>query len=116
MASIACEGDVQATPGSTPFPPAVSGAWSAGTVQYTSYSNHTVQGDAVIWQALCTFNFSGTGPPPAAAPVAGVSAVTLTAKSEKYLPANKVLVNGDSIQDVYGNTLKVSSARTLDCS
>lgn len=106
---VAVEGDVQATPGAVPYPPAVSGAWSPGNVEYQTHSNLESGGKAVIYEASCTFTFVGADPN--GAPVNGDESVTLTAKSTTLMNgADNVLVTGDTEVGAYGNTLMVSAS------
>ena len=110
MSNIAVEGDVIAIPGTTPYPPAVSGAWIPGPVTHTSYSKVSVNGISVIYEASCTFTFTGVGPPPppTGTPVSGTEDVTLSAGDT---PVNgsqsSVLLDGDSETGTYGNQLQV---------
>jgi len=58
--NVAVEGDVQATAGTTPYPPADKGTWTAGTITYSSYNKLKVAVKPIIYQAECTFTFDGT--------------------------------------------------------
>jgi hypothetical protein len=92
-----------------PYPPAASGAWVAGAVTYAGYSSVQVNGRVVIYEARCTFLFSGaTG---GGTPVSGSEEVTLLAGPT---PVNRdqhsVLVDGDSQTGIYGNQLLVIAA------
>lgn len=108
---VAKSGDVTATAGSAPFKPATEGKWTPGPVTYKTYSNLSISGTKVIYEAECTFSFAGTTAPPASAPVAGSSTVKLTAGTTLLQKgANNVLKDGDLSQDSYGNTLKVSAS------
>lgn len=113
--SVAVEDEVIATPGTAPFTGAESGTWTAGPVSYRSYGSLTVGGINVIYEASCTFNFSGASSSGAA--VIGSETVTLTAGST-LLQKNEsgVLVNGDSATGTYGNELKVQSSGPLKTS
>lgn len=110
--SVAVEGEVTATPGLIPFPPAVSGAWTPGNVSYQKYEGLTVKKVPVIHQARCTFTFSGaTGN---GAPVSGSETVTLVAKSTQLQNGQAyVLLNGDTQVGVYGNTLTAIASGPL---
>jgi hypothetical protein len=108
MPNIAVEGDVIAIPGTTFYPPAVSGAWVPGPVTYSSYSSVSVNGVSVIYEAKCTFTFTGVGPPPPSAPVSGTEDVTLSAGDTSVNGAqSSVLLDGDSETGTYGNQLQV---------
>ncbi|RUN74795.1 hypothetical protein EJC47_19765 [Sphingomonas sp. TF3] len=109
---VAVEGDVSPSPGTTPYSPAVSGAWSPGAVTYTKYDKLTVGGAKTVWQAKCTFSFAGSDANGVA--VAGTSNLTLTAGSTKLQGgSSNVLLNGDTANDSYGNTLTVNAAGKL---
>ncbi len=110
--SVAVEGDVTATPGTTPFTGADSGTWTAGTVTYLSYAKLTVNGIKVIWQAQCAFTFSGASSSGTA--VTGAETVTLTANTTILQKGiSNVLVNGDTATGNYGNELKAQSSGPL---
>lgn len=108
MANIAVEGDVNAIPGTIPYAPAVSGAWVQGPISYMSYAKLKVNGRNVIYEARCTFTFTGVGPPPTSAPVSGSENVTLSAASTAVNGGqSSVLLHGDSKIGTYGNQLQV---------
>jgi hypothetical protein len=108
MTKIAVDGDVIAIPGTIPYTGAASGVWVPGSVTYSSYSSVKVGGSAVIYEAKCTFSFTGVSPSPANAPVSGTEDVTLTAGStEVNKGQNSVLLDGDSKTGNYGNQLQV---------
>jgi uncharacterized Zn-binding protein involved in type VI secretion len=108
MSNIALDGDVIAIPGTVPYPPAVSGAWIPGPVIYTSYPNVKSNGRPVIYEARCTFTFTGVGPAPANNPVSGTEDVTLQASSTSVNDGqSSVLLDGDSETGSYGNQLQV---------
>ncbi|WOP18902.1 hypothetical protein [Raineyella sp. LH-20] len=108
--SVAREGDVTATVGQLPYSGATSGTWTAGTVASTTASASS-DGAAVVVGASCTFSFNGTN---GQSPVTGTSTVTLS-PGPRVLTIGGVapLVDGDSQQDAYGNTLRVGSTATL---
>ena len=109
--SVATEGDVTATAGTTMYSPATSGSWTAGSVTYTSYAKLNSGGAKVIHKAECTFSFSGSTGNTA---VTGQETVSLEAGSTLLQKeASKVLVDGDSKTDKYGNKLQVSSSEKL---
>ena len=109
---VAVEGDVQAIPGTTPYSGAANGTWTAMPVQYVSYSQLTVSGKAVIYEAKCRFLFSGANP--SGAPVVGQEEVKLAAQTTKLQGSlSQVLVTGDSANGQYGNQLKVNAANKL---
>jgi hypothetical protein len=106
MPNIAVEGDVIAIPGTTPYPPAASGAWIPGSVSYSSYSKVSVNGVSVIYEARCTFSFTGVDP--SGSPVSGTEDVTLSASSTSVNASqSSVLLDGDSKSGTYGNQLQV---------
>ncbi|MEQ9498480.1 MAG: hypothetical protein RIT81_16515 [Deltaproteobacteria bacterium] len=106
MPKVAVEGDVTATAGSAPYPPAVTGAWSPTPVNYTSYPKFSVDSTSVIHTATCLFVFSGADS--SGSPVAGTETVTLTASTTKWQGSlANVLVHGDSAIGSFGNKLEV---------
>lgn len=113
---VGVEGDVQATPSSTPPETASGGSWSAGSISYKTYSQLKVGGTPVIHEASCTFTYSG-GTQKADSSKAHqtvTSTVTLTATTKLTQHGlDDVLVNGDSEQDSYGNQLAVQAAGVL---
>lgn len=116
--SVAVEGNVLATPGTTPYPPADKGSWTAGKVTPYPYEKLKVGGKKVIYKAQCTFTFTGTqtipGTPPTQKDVSGKETVTLEAKLTKLQGGqSKVLVNGDNAQGTYANKLQVQATNKL---
>lgn len=108
MPNIAVEGDVITIPGTTPYPPAVSGAWVPGPVIYSSYPKVSVNGVGVIYEARCTFTFAGVGPPPPSSPVSGTEDVVLSAGDTAVNGSqSSALLDGDSKAGNYGNQLQV---------
>ena len=106
MSNIAVEGDVIAIPGTTPYPPAVSGAWIPGSVIYSSYSKVKINGRVVIYEAKCTFTFTGVDSSPA--PVSGTEDVTLSASNTNVNNGqNSVLLDSESKTGNYGTQLQV---------
>lgn len=104
---VAVEGDVKATPGTTPFPPADSGAWAAGPVVDTPRPKLASGGKKALSQSMCTFTFTGTQSTPGGpVPVSGTEVVTLAAKKTKLTAGGNVLLDGDNQQGVYGNKLQ----------
>ena len=109
---VAVEGDVQAIAGTMFYSGAANGAWTAESVQYTSYSKLTVSGKAVIYEATCKFRFSGANASGAA--VTGEEEVKLTAQTTKLQGSlSKVLVTDDFANGKYGNQLKVNATNKL---
>ena len=110
--SVAVEGDVKATAGAKFFEPATSGAWTAASVIHQTYSKLKVNGKPVIYEASCTFNFSGTAPN--GATVTTAVPVTLSAQPTKLQKGAKhVLRDGDQASDIWGNKLEVSTSNKL---
>jgi hypothetical protein len=104
VANVARQGDVSATPGTTPFTGATSGTWTAGTIGDTPYDKVVSGGAKAISEARCTFSFSGANA--SGSPVTGSETVTLSAKQTKLQKgASGVLVDGDSATGTFGNTL-----------
>jgi hypothetical protein len=103
---VAVTAEVTATPGTVLLEGAKSGSWTAGPIDYTSYSKLKVGGRSAIHQATCTFTFAGDA--------SGTDVVTLTAQPKKTQRGHSsVLVDGDSKTSKYGNQLKVSAAGKL---
>ncbi|MEB3180877.1 MAG: hypothetical protein VKL59_17875 [Nostocaceae cyanobacterium] len=115
--NVAVIDDVKAIPGTVPYPPADKVvSWTPGEVSYTSYTKLTVNGKQVISEAKCTFSFNGSQTLPTGVqnPVTGTETVTLVAKPTKLQGGlSQVLVQGDSQQSVYGNTLQVVATNKL---
>jgi hypothetical protein len=110
--SVACQGDVSATPGTVPFTGAQSGTWTAGEITTTPHPILRVDGAAVISKASCTFTFTGTNS--SGSLVTGQEAVTLTAGATVLRAGpDTVLVNGDQAAGIFGNKLRVTSIRKL---
>jgi hypothetical protein len=110
---VAVDGEVSASPGTSPGVPNSTGTWTAGNVSYQTYSELTVGGKQVTYEASCTFSYSGADNS-SGATVTASSSVTLSAKSTVVQNgANKALVDGDSETDAYGNKLSVSAAGVL---
>ncbi len=110
--SVAGEGEVVATPGSTPFTGAETGVWTAGPIAVQSYSKLTIGGKPVIHQAQCTFNFSGQSS--SGASIVGSETVQLKA-GQTLLQKTQggVLVNGDTATGQFGNKLEVRTTNVL---
>lgn len=114
--SVAVEGNASASAGSTLVEPAKAGSWDAGDVSETSYDFLTVDSTKVIWKAECTFSFTGDSDPPngVVEDVHRSSTVTLEASGTALQGGSTfVLVDGDSTQDDYGNTVRVSASANL---
>lgn len=110
--SVVVDGGVTATAGTTMFTGADSGAWTAGAVTYQSYPNLTINGVPAIYQASCTFTFSGLSS--SSAPVTGAETVTLTASATLMQGGlSNVLVDGDQATGTYGNQLTAQSSGLL---
>lgn len=94
-------------------PPSPGVGWAPGPVTHTTFAKLTVGGVAVAYRAECTFTYTATQ---ATTGVTGTatSTVTLTAQPHPVLGGGtKVLVDGESDQDAYGNTLTVASSAAL---
>lgn len=108
------KGDVKATAGVKFFEPATSGAWKADSVIHQTYSKLKVNGKPVIYEASCTFNFSGTAPNGATVTTAVPVTVMLSAQPTKLQKGAKhVLRDGDKASDIWGNKLEVSASNKL---
>ena len=110
--SVAVEGDVSATPGSTPYSGAETGSWTAGAITYQGYDPLTIGGTRVVSEASCTFSFSGASS--SGATITGTETVTLSAGGTKLQGgSSKVLVDGDRKAGSYGNELLVQTGAKL---
>lgn len=113
MAIVAKVGDVETEVGSVPFPPAASGSWTAGQITYTSYPKLKIDGAEVIHEAKCTFTFNGATSSVPPVTVTGSSEVILTASATKLQQGSSYALKvGDSQQDGYLNTVKVTGSIT----
>ena len=93
-----------------------TGAWAAVKVVETTDPKLTVGGDAVVHKATCTFTFTGSKGNTA---VADTSTVTLSPHRTTLESGQAaVLLDGDSANDSFGNTLtvKVPAASKLSSS
>lgn len=112
--TVALNGDVIATPGSTPpgnCTPAPG--WTAGSVIYTNGTKIKVNGIFVITKAECTFTWTGAPPPLGCSPTTMTSKVTLNPSTTKLKDnSTNILRNGDTAQDSYGNTLTAVVTQT----
>lgn len=107
---VALESMITAIVGTVPYPPAVSGSWTAGTIINTKVIKLSVDGNKVVKKAECTFTFTGVDS--IGNPVSGSSKVTLNASTTVLTDnSDNLLVLGDSANDSYGNTLIVSSGQ-----
>lgn len=107
---VAVDGDVIATPGTTPFAPADSGAWAPGPVITTPCPKLSAGGKKVIKKATCTFTFTGVQSA-SGAPVSGTEMVELPAAKTKLTMGGTVLLSGDKKQGSYGNKLEVIASQ-----
>jgi hypothetical protein len=111
--SVATVGDVSATPGTTPYTGADSGAWTAGPISYTSYVKVASGGAKAISEARCTFSFSGANSS-SGATITGTETVTLRAGPTKLQKGEAgVIVDGDSETGSFGNKLSAASGEPL---
>lgn len=119
---VAVRGDAQATAASATAPvdqPTWQGSWVAGAVVTSAYEQLSVNGQAVIHEARCTFSFSGVdsavSPTPPA--VATSSEVVLSAGSTTLQKGlQRVLLDGDNASDEHGNRLSISASGHLSSS
>jgi hypothetical protein len=111
MARVATKGTVQATASidQADNGKADTGKWTAGEVGETTDPKLSAGGAAVLHQATCTFSFTGSkGSSP---PVTITDSATVTLSPQQTTlqgGQTAVLLDGDSAQDSFGNTLKVS--------
>ena len=121
LKSVATEGDVEATPGALPVSPAVDGQWEkVGSVDYQTDSLLTINGTGVIFQAQCTFNFTnpkdGNGNPVLPTPDMTQQVVLVPNETKLTSGLAHLLVNGDKIEDRFGNKLEVKTGNILKIS
>jgi len=113
---VAVKGDASAETGQGLVAGASKGLWSiVGDVTETSYMQLTSGGTEVIYQAECSFSFTGdSAPPQTTGDVIGASTVTLTASGTVAQGGlSAVLRDGDEVSDEYGNTVRISASAPL---
>lgn len=116
MKPVAARGDVTAEKGTIGQPSYPGGTWSAGEISLDTDSKLVVSGTAVLHEASCTFTHSGgkTTSTPPVEETPWTSSVTLGPSSTKLKAGGRaVILDGDTKQDSYGNTLKAGSSRKL---
>ena len=112
--TVIVDGDVIATAGTAPYPPAASGSWTPGSVVFTKHNKLSVNGVKVVYQAKCTFNFSGQTSDSPPKVVTASEEVLLKATSTKLMEGGvDVLLHGDKKVGAYGNTLEAKASRQL---
>ncbi len=94
--AVAVVGDAIAVP---------AASFAPGPIVYTSYSNLSIGGTAVIYSVACTFTHSSTG---ATEPIVLMAGSTTLQKG-----STGVLVNGDSQKGALGNELKIVASSNL---
>jgi hypothetical protein len=110
-AAVARAADISTTAGSTPYEGAPSRTWTAGTPQLTTSGVLSSDGHPVVVAVSCAFSFSGTN---GQTSVTGSSTVTLQPGSRALRAAGVCpLVDGDSAEDSFGNTVSVASDAAL---
>jgi hypothetical protein len=83
-----------------------TGKWTAGPVRKTTAAKLTSGSDPALLMAVCTFTFAGSLQ---GVQVSDTSSVTLSPGSTRLQTAqSSVLLDGDSAQDSFGNTLSVT--------
>jgi len=117
-ANVAVVGDVQASPApgtNAPSENVEAGTWQAGPISYQSYNKLTIGGQPVIYEASCTFNYTGGKDVSSGSEVPPIpEIVTLTATLKKTQKgSNYVLVDGDSESGPNGNELSVNTSNKL---
>ncbi|MEE8058706.1 MAG: hypothetical protein V3T17_12885 [Pseudomonadales bacterium] len=103
---IAVSGNVIATPGTTPFSPADSGAWVAQPVQEIPYPKLKIGGKNALQKVICVFQFAGVQSA-SGAPVSGVETVILEPQKTAVKHSGQtMLLDGDKKDGQYGNKLQ----------
>ncbi len=113
---VAVVDEVKATPGAkSPSDNVQGGTWSAGSITHQFYPKLTIGGKPVIYEASCTFTYSGGKDSSSGADVPPTSEdVTLTATTKKTQKDESfVLVDGDSKSSANGNNLTVHTSKKL---
>jgi hypothetical protein len=121
--SVATKSDVKTQLSNVPLSPADSplgsAGWSAGQIEVSSYSQLKIDGAEAIYEARCTFSFSGSNtkvkPPQAVTGPDDKVVLNAAALGRTHLQGleNQVLRDGDSITSADGNTLKIVSSERL---
>jgi hypothetical protein len=112
--SVAVDGQVEATPGTIPHPPADAGEWKAGLVVYETHAKLKVDGELAIEKAECTFSFFGTNSQAVGALVTASSTVELVAGSTKLKESGRgMLLAEDYAEDHWGNKLAAQTTNIL---
>jgi len=102
---------VNTIPGTIPYPPAVSGTWTAQPVVNTLAAKISVDGNKVVLESECTFNFTGVDS--GGNPVTGSETVTLSASPTVLTDnSNDILRLGDIAVGTYGNTINIIAGQT----
>jgi hypothetical protein len=110
-AAVARPADLSTAAGSAPYEGATSGTWTPGTPQLTTSEVLSSDGNPVVVRVSCSFSFSGTN---GQTSVTGTSTVTLEPGSRALRAAGVCpLVDGDSAQDSFGNSVSVVSDAVL---
>jgi len=122
----ATKADAQKQKGSGMYPiaaPADAGSWSPGDIEVQSYPKLKIGGQPVIYQAKCTFTFTGTKlVGTVTTNISGTDTITLNASdlgtTKLQNGENQVLRDGDSSdstpgKSLYGNVVYISSSRKL---
>jgi hypothetical protein len=106
---VATKADAQIQVGTTPPSNADAGVWAPkAPIDVKTDPKITIGGAAAIYEASCTFTFTGTKSGAAVPPTDDT--VTLTASPTKLQTQRHVLRNGDSKASQYGNTVKIVAA------
>ena len=109
LKALAVLGDTSATPGGSAGPEGSVGVWTPGAVSESSYTQMTNHGPDVIHKAECTFRYVGAKSNPG--DTTAESTVTLSASATVLrVDGGGVLLDGDTAQDSWGNTLSVSAS------
>jgi len=110
---IGVEGDVLATPGTSPYPTADSGVWAPDKVAETPCTTVASGSKKGLLKATCTFSFTGTqSTSNGTVTITGSESVTLEAKASTLTSKGEVLLlDGEEQAGSYGNKLKVVASQ-----
>lgn len=113
--SVATKNDIQAvtsTTTSTLQYTNCTGSWTAGLIETKVYDYFTINGNAIAYEASCTFNFTGNDNVTGAS-VVEQETIRLDAKEKITTLQPAVLCNNDEASGLNGNKLRIISNNHL---